>query len=319
MTTANPASNGSEFTARLQGILLRQETILFFILIGGMAFMSFQSDVFLTPENLLNQGRLATEIALIALPMTLIIITGGIDLSVGSIVGLTAIMLGVAWENWGLPLEVAIGVALLIATACGAFNAFFIIRVGLPPLITTLATLALFRGLAEGIAQARSVRGYPEWFYILGQKDFDLFGQATVFPNQLFLVVVSIIAIRRCTRLDALRQIALCHRQQRDRGALQRLGGGPQQVHHLHAVRLHVWAGGLGLRLPCEHDPLRHGQRLRADRDHCRGRGWHEHLRRQRHHHRHRPRTPAHPAHEERPCPLRARRAIRPPSWSVSC
>lgn len=195
MTTANPASNGSEFTARLQGILLRQETILFFILIGGMAFMSFQSDVFLTPENLLNQGRLATEIALIALPMTLIIITGGIDLSVGSIVGLTAIMLGVAWENWGLPLEVAIGVALLIATACGAFNAFFIIRVGLPPLITTLATLALFRGLAEGIAQARSVRGYPEWFYILGQKDFDLFGQATVFPNQLFLVVVSIIAI----------------------------------------------------------------------------------------------------------------------------
>ncbi len=170
MTTANPASNGSEFTARLQGILLRQETILFFILIGGMIFMSFQSDVFLTPQNLLNQGRLATEIALIALPMTLIIITGGIDLSVGSIVGLTAIMLGVAWENWGLPLEVAIGVALLIATACGAFNAFFIIRVGLPPLITTLATLALFRGLAEGIAQARSVRGYPEWFYIWARR-----------------------------------------------------------------------------------------------------------------------------------------------------
>ena len=157
--------------------------------------MSFQSDVFLTPENLLNQGRLAAEIALIALPMTLIIITGGIDLSVGSIVGLTAIMLGVAWHNWGLPLELAIVVALIVATACGAFNAFFIMRVGLPPLITTLATLALFRGLAEGIAQARSVRGYPEWFYILGQKDFDFFGTATVFPNQLFLVVVGIIAI----------------------------------------------------------------------------------------------------------------------------
>ncbi len=195
MTTANPASTGSELTSRVQGILLRQETILFFILIGGVMLMSFQSDVFLTPENLLNQGRLAAEIALIALPMTLIIITGGIDLSVGSIVGLTAIMLGVAWHNWGLPLELAIVVALIVATACGAFNAFFITRVGLPPLITTLATLALFRGLAEGIAQARSVRGYPEWFYILGQKDFDFFGTATVFPNQLFLVVVGIIAI----------------------------------------------------------------------------------------------------------------------------
>jgi rhamnose transport system permease protein len=194
MTTANPASNGSEFSARLQGLLLRQETILFFILLAGIALMSTLSDVFLTPDNLLNQGRLATEIALIALPMTLIIITGGIDLSVGSIAGLTAIMLGVAWNSWGLPLELAIGVALVIATGCGAFNAFFITRVGLPPLITTLATLALFRGLAEGIAQGRSVRGYPEWFFILGQRDFDMFGLLNV-PNQLFLVVISIILI----------------------------------------------------------------------------------------------------------------------------
>ena len=192
MTTAERASNGSDFNARLRGVLLRQETILFFILIAGVILMSFQSDVFLTPENLLNQGRLATEIALMALPMTLIIITGGIDLSVGSTLGLSAIMLGVAWHNWGLPLELAILVAILVGTACGAFNAFFITRVGLPPLITTLATLALFRGLAEGIAQARSVRGYPDWFYILGQENF--LGEATAFPNQLFLVIVSIVA-----------------------------------------------------------------------------------------------------------------------------
>jgi rhamnose transport system permease protein len=192
MTTANPASNGSEFTSRLQSILLRQETILFLILIAGVFLMSLLSDVFLTPENLLNQGRLATEIALMALPMTLIIITGGIDLSVGSTMGLSAIMLGVAWHNWGLPLEAAIVVALIVGTLCGAFNAFFITRVGLPPLITTLATLALFRGLAEGVAQARSVRGYPDWFYILGQEDF--LGEATAFPNQLFIVIISIVA-----------------------------------------------------------------------------------------------------------------------------
>lgn len=193
MTATTPARSGSQISSRLQGVLLRQETILFFILIAGMILMSFQSSVFLTPENLLNQGRLATEIALIALPMTLIIITGGIDLSVGSIVGLSAIMLGVAWQNWGLPLELAIVVALLVGTACGLFNGLFITKVGLPPLITTLATLALFRGLAEGIAQARSVRGYPEWFYIVGQKNF--LGDATAFPNQLFLVVIAVIAI----------------------------------------------------------------------------------------------------------------------------
>jgi rhamnose transport system permease protein len=194
MTTATPTAsgNGTTVSDRLRAILFRQETVLFFILVAGVLLMSALSDVFLTPDNLLNQGRLATEIALVALPMTLIIITGGIDLSVGSIAGLTAIMLGVIWQNWGWPLELAVVTAVGIGTLCGAFNAFFITRVGLPPLITTLATLALFRGLAEGIAQARSVRGYPDWFFILGQKDFDFFGLLSV-PNQLFLVLISVI------------------------------------------------------------------------------------------------------------------------------
>ena len=191
MTTATQV-NANE-TSRWREVLLRQETILFIILLASIALMASLSDVFLTPDNLLNQARLTTEIALIALPMTLIIITGGIDLSVGSIAGLTAIMLGVIWHNWGWPLEAAVITAVLIGTGCGAFNAFFITRVGLPPLITTLATLALFRGVAEGIAQARSVRGYPDWFYIIGQENF--LGEATIFPNQLFLVVIGIITI----------------------------------------------------------------------------------------------------------------------------
>jgi rhamnose transport system permease protein len=193
MTTSAPARSGSLLSGRIRSILLRQETILFIILVVGVFLLSFQSDVFLTSDNLLNQGRLAAEIALIALPMTLIIITGGIDLSVGSIVGLVAIMLGVAWQDWGLPLEAAIVVALLVGTLCGLFNGFFITRVGLPPLITTLATLALFRGLAEGIAQARSVRGYPDWFYALGQEDF--LGSLTGIPNQLLIFVLAAIGI----------------------------------------------------------------------------------------------------------------------------
>jgi rhamnose transport system permease protein len=195
MTTSKTAAPRADSAAagRLQRVLARQETILFAILVVGVAFLSFQSDAFLTPANLLNQGRLAAEVALIALPMTLIIITGGIDLSVGSIMGLVAIMLGVAWFNWGLPLELAIVVALLIGTACGFFNGIVITRMGVPPLIATLATLALFRGLAEGIAQARSVRGYPDWFYILGQKDF--LGSLTGIPNQLLIFIAAAIII----------------------------------------------------------------------------------------------------------------------------
>jgi rhamnose transport system permease protein len=190
MTTIDPPSRSS---FSLRSILLRQDVILLIITVLGVLVLSAQSDKFLTPGNLLNQGRLATEVALVALPMTLIIITGGIDLSVGSTMGLCAIILGVSWETLGLPLELAIVVALLVGIVCGAVNGLLITRVGLPPLITTLATFALYRGLAEGISQARSVRGYPEWFFELGQKDF--LGSLTGIPNQLLLVVLSTIII----------------------------------------------------------------------------------------------------------------------------
>jgi rhamnose transport system permease protein len=192
MTTAGDAASGRP-PFSLSSLLLRQESILLIMTIVGLLLLSLTSDKFLTIPNLLNQGRLGTEVALVALPMTLIIITGGIDLSVGSTMGLCAIVLGVAWQNVGLPLELAIVVALMVGLLCGLFNGLFITRVGLPPLIMTLATFALYRGLAEGISQARSVRNYPEWFYVLGQDN--LFGVLDGLPNQLILVAVATIVI----------------------------------------------------------------------------------------------------------------------------
>jgi rhamnose transport system permease protein len=97
------------------------------------------------------------------------------------------IMLGHAWHNLGLPLEAAIAVALLTGALAGAVNGWFITRVGVPPLIMTLATLALYRGLAEGISQARSVRGYPEWFFRLGQ------GEILGVPTQLWILLVAVV------------------------------------------------------------------------------------------------------------------------------
>ena len=127
------------------------------------------------------------EVGLVAMPMTLIIVTGGIDLSVGSVFGLCAILLGVFWQNLGLPLPLAIALTLVVGGLAGAFNGWFITRVGVPPLIMTLATLALFRGLAEGISQARSVRGYPDWFFQLGQ------GEVMGVPTQLWLLLAVIL------------------------------------------------------------------------------------------------------------------------------
>ena len=150
---------------RMPSYLIGHEIVLAVILLVSLVVLATQTDRFLTTGNLLNQGRLMTEVGLVALPMTFIIITGGIDLSVGSIMGLCAIVLGVVWQNFGLPLELAIVVTLAVGALAGFFNGWFITRIGVPPLIMTLATLALYRGLAEGISQARSVRGYPEWFF----------------------------------------------------------------------------------------------------------------------------------------------------------
>ena len=159
-------------TVALRSLLLRHETILGVLLIVALVILAFQSDRFFTAENLLNQGRLMAEVGLVALAMTFVIVTGGIDLSVGSILGLVAILLGVFWQNLGLPLPLAMVLGIIVGGIAGLVNGLIITRFSVPPLIATLATLALYRGLAEGISQARSVRGYPEWFFMLGQGEF---------------------------------------------------------------------------------------------------------------------------------------------------
>ena len=175
------------FARTMWSHLIRHEVVLAVILVLSLFVLSMQTDRFLTTENLLNQGRLMAEVGLVALPMTFIIITAGIDLSVRSILGLTEIVLGVSWKHIGLPLEAAIVVALAVGTLAGFLNGWFITRVKVPPLIMTLATLALYRGLAEGISQARSVRGYPDWFFQLGQ------GDVLGVPTQLWILCIAIV------------------------------------------------------------------------------------------------------------------------------
>ena len=161
--------------------LLRHEAILAVLLALALAVLAMQSDRFFTVDNLLNQGRLMAEVGLVALAMTFVIVTAGIDLSVGSILGLVAILLGVFWQKLGLPLPVAMGLGVVVGGIAGLVNGIIITRFRVPPLIATLATLALYRGLAEGISQARSVRGYPEWFFVLGQ------GEVLGVPTQLWI------------------------------------------------------------------------------------------------------------------------------------
>lgn len=173
---------------RAVGQALRtQEGILAVLLVLIMIGLSFVSSRFLTANNLLNQTRLFAEVALIALPMTLIIITGGIDLSVGSTFAWASVMLGFSWQLLGFPLPLAVVVCLLTGLVAGLLNGLVIAYLRVPPLIVTLATLAIYRGLSYGISQARSARGYPESFFFWGQ------GQIGPLPTQLVILLVLVV------------------------------------------------------------------------------------------------------------------------------
>ncbi len=118
---------------------------------------------FLDPLSLSDRSRHWVEIGLVAVPMTFIIAAGGIDLSVGSLLAL-AMMVAGRFHAAGWPLPAVIVAALATGLAGGLFNAAMIRLLRLPPLVVTLATLALFRGLAYGLSGAQPVGDWPEAF-----------------------------------------------------------------------------------------------------------------------------------------------------------
>lgn len=102
-----------------------------------------------------------TPILLIALPMTLVIVTGEIDLSVASVVGLSSVLVGILHQA-GLSIPTAGLVALVAGLACGALNGYLVAYLGLPSLAVTIGTLALFRGLAVGLLGTKAVTDFPD-------------------------------------------------------------------------------------------------------------------------------------------------------------
>jgi rhamnose transport system permease protein len=125
---------------------------------------------FLTPGNGFEIVRLSVEVGLLAVAMTPVLVIGGIDLSVGAMMGLAAVVFGMAYRDWNLPVPIAAAAALLAGCAGGLLNAGLIARLGIPALIVTLGSLSLFRGIAEGITRgAVNYSGFPSGFLWLGQ------------------------------------------------------------------------------------------------------------------------------------------------------
>lgn len=151
-------------------LLLRHEALLLIILALEWFYFNSVGRRFASLENTYDILRHSSEIGLLALVLTPIILTGGIDLSVGSLLGLCAILFGKFWRDGHLPIWAAASAAIGCGAAGGAINGWFITRLRLPALIVTLGTFSLFRGLAEAITHGvDTFTGFPDSFLWLGQ------------------------------------------------------------------------------------------------------------------------------------------------------
>jgi rhamnose transport system permease protein len=175
---------------RTARVFPNHEWILLVVLAVECVVFGITGQNFLTVANAFEVTRLSVEVGLMALVMTPVIVTGGIDLSVGSMIGLAAVVLGAVWRDLGAPLPVAVSAALLAGLAGGALNALMITRLRFPPLIVTLGTFSMFRGIAEGMTHAvQSYSGFPNGYLFLGQGYV-----GGVFPAQLFVFVPAVLA-----------------------------------------------------------------------------------------------------------------------------
>ena len=148
----------------------KQEYILAGLILLEVLLFAVTGQNFFSVGNFFECIRLGVEIGLLALALTPVIVTGGIDLSVGSMMGLSAVVFGSLVQEAHWPVSAAIATTLIVGLIGGSLNALLISRLTVSPLIVTLGTYSLFRGLAEGLtAGAKSYSNFPPQLFYLGQ------------------------------------------------------------------------------------------------------------------------------------------------------
>ena len=168
---------------------MKHERVLAILLLAEIIIFSFAGQNFFSSGNAFEIVRLGVELGLLALALTPVIVTGGIDLSVGSMMGLAAVLFGKLWRDFGWPIETAALAALAAGVAGGGLNALLVARWNISPLIVTLGSYSLFRGLAEGITTGLdSYSGFPNGFLYLGQGYI-----GGIVPTQALILIAAII------------------------------------------------------------------------------------------------------------------------------
>jgi len=194
MTTATSKRDATSKRSIWREIVGQEEFGVFLILLVMMVFLTLYTDTFFTSTNIFNILRAFSWIAIAAFGQCMVIITGGIDLSTGSVMalsGLVSAMLLVAGVN--IPLAVIGG--LVAGLLVGVLNGLMITKGNLPPFIATLGTLLMARGLCYGLTGGWPVRGLPQGFRDLGQYDIPIAGLAVPLPLIFMLVFFAISAL----------------------------------------------------------------------------------------------------------------------------
>jgi ribose transport system permease protein len=139
------------------------------VLIVLFIFFAFSSSAFLAPDNLINIARQIAMMGIAAVGVTFVILTGGMDLSVGSVLALSGIASAISMVNFKVDPVIAVVIGLLTGILIGLFNGIVVTRVKIPPFITTLATMQIFRGVCFILTGGLPVYGFPESFDFLGK------------------------------------------------------------------------------------------------------------------------------------------------------
>src|SRR6185503_9661971 len=148
-------------------VFVRWEVLLLFVLGGTIAYGAAASPYFLQSTNLFYICLNVGEVAIMALPLTLIVVTGEIDLSVASMLGLCGVVMAELFKH-GWPIWPAMIMAVVLGGFLGAFNGFLVTGLGLPSLAVTIGTLTLYRGIAQGILPSDTISGFPQGLASIG-------------------------------------------------------------------------------------------------------------------------------------------------------
>lgn len=175
----------------IRGLLGWEATITLLVVLALIAGALLSPD-FLTASNLSFLTANFSEVALMALTMTLLVIVAEIDLSVASVLGLCSSLLGVLWSAH-VPMPLALLLVFLAGGLAGLFNGLLVTRLGLPSLAVTIGTLALYRGLAYALLGDRAVADFPAAYTNLGFGNVP--GTQIPIPIALFLVLAVVVAV----------------------------------------------------------------------------------------------------------------------------